>query len=125
MPRPASGRRRLSRTPETSASASSGSIASGLDAAEAEDHGFVGRVAPAGEGERAHERDLDRRDPIDRAALGEAGGEGEGRRHRAHGVRRGRADADLEELEDADHRFVPICSQALERPLRRLADARP
>ncbi len=78
----------------------------GLDAAKAEDHRFVGRMAPAGEGERAHERDLDRRDPAERAALGEPGREGEGRLHRAHGVRRRGPDADLEELEDADHRFV-------------------
>ena len=95
----------------------------GLDAAKAEDHGFVGRMAPAGEGERTHERHLDRRDRSERAALDKAGGEGEGRCHRAHGVRGRGADADLEELEDADHRFVRKVQGPREAP-RRLADAR-
>ena len=87
----------------------------GLDAAEAEDHRLVGRMAPSGIGQRAIKRDPDLRDPADRAALDEPRREGGGRFHRADRVRGGRANADLEKLEDADHRFVPWF-KSLRRP---------
>ena len=75
------------------------------EAAEAEHDRLVGRVAAPGEGERAQKRDFDRGDALEVAAPREAGGEGGGRLHRPDRVRRRRADADLEELEDADHRM--------------------
>ena len=75
--------------------------------AEAEDDRLVGRMALAGEGERAEQRDGDGLHPIDRVLLREAGGEGRGGLHRPDSMGRRRPDADLEELEDADHRFVP------------------
>ena len=86
-------------------------------AAEAEDHRLVGRVALAGEGERAEQRDLDRGDPVDRAGRDEPVGERRGGLHRPDRMRRRRADADLEELEDAEHFDSSISDRAAPTPL--------
>ena len=55
--------------------------------AKAENDGLVCRVALAGEGERAEERDRDRRDAINRAAGGKTAREGGGGLHRPDRVR--------------------------------------
>ena len=80
----------------------------GLFAAEAEDHGLVGRMAFSGEGERAEQRDLDRGDLVDDARRDEPVRERGGGLHRPDRVRRRRADADLEQFEDADHDCAPL-----------------
>ena len=76
-------------------------------AAESQDHRLVGGVAAPGEGERAKKRDLERGDPIDRARLDQPFGERGGGFHRPNRMGRRRADPDLEELENADHRVQP------------------
>ena len=73
--------------------------------AKPEDHGLVGRMAAPREGERAEQRDLDRRDPVDGVIGDKPIRERGGGFHRPDRVRRRGADADLEELEDADHRL--------------------
>ena len=73
----------------------------GRVAGEAEQNGAVGAVAEAGEGERAEELHADACGAIEMAGGGELTGEAEGRAHGANGVRARRADADLEELEEA------------------------
>ena len=76
-------------------------------AGKAEDHRLVDGVALAGEGERAIERDRHPGDARQKAALAETRGEGGGGLHRPDRMRRGRADADLEQFEDADHGSAP------------------
>ena len=75
-------------------------------AAEAQDHRLVGGVAAPGEGERAHEADLDRRDLVDRARRDEPAHERGGGFHRPDRMRRRRADPDLEQFENTDHRLT-------------------
>ena len=74
-----------------------------LEAAQAEDDRPVRRVAAPGEGERTEQRDLDACDARDRAGLREPGGESGRRLHRPDRMRGRRTDADLEQVEDADH----------------------
>ncbi len=92
--------------------------------AEAEDHGLVRRVAFAGEGERAVERDDDAFDALNRAASRQSIGESRRRLHRPNGVRGRGPDADLEQFEDPDQtplsRFMSSAQLLIAR--RRLED---
>ena len=77
-------------------------------AEQAEHDRPVGGVALAGEGQRAVQRDPDAQPGLGRRIVSESvrkqRHKGRGRGHRSHRVGGGRADADLEELEDAqDH----------------------
>ncbi len=74
-------------------------------AAQAQDHRFVRGVAFSGEGERAQKRDLERGDAVDRACLDQSARECRGGFHRPDRMRRRGTDADLEQFEDADHRW--------------------
>ncbi len=67
---------------------------------EAEQDRVEGAVAAAGRGERAEDVDLEGGHLID--PLADELGEARGRPHRPHGVGARRADADGEEVEDAD-----------------------
>ena len=78
----------------------------GVEAGEAEDDRAVGGMALAGEGEAAVQPAAE---PRRLAGAGDAVGAGAqrveeapGRHHRPHRVRGGRADADLEDVEDAE-----------------------
>ena len=84
-----------------------GVVALGQEPGQAQDHGPVGGMADAGEGQRSVQR---------RAQTGHVEGRGaqlvqepRGGHHRAHRVRRGRADADLEHVEDAQKHPLGPC----------------
>lgn len=70
-------------------------------AGEPEEDGAIGAVADAGEGERAEEVDDDVVGALDQAGGIEFAGETESCSHGADGMGAGRADADLEEFEEA------------------------
>ena len=74
-------------------------------AEQAQHHRPVCRVALAGEGKRAMEGDAEPQPCVRRwvrvGLLDKQAEKGPGRRHRPHRVGRGRADADLEDIEDA------------------------
>jgi hypothetical protein len=71
-------------------------------AQQAEDDGLVAPVAAAGGAERPEELGAHRGRAIEEAGGGEIEREGSRRAHGADRVRAGGADADLEEVEDAD-----------------------
>ncbi|MCY1281509.1 hypothetical protein D9M70_303190 [compost metagenome] len=64
--------------------------------------GAVGAVADAGGRQRAVQAHLDARHLVQQPALAQRRGEQRRRAHRAHGVRAGGADTDLEQVEHAD-----------------------
>ena len=107
----------VSRTSAISLSAASRSTVSGASPEKPQNHRLVGAVALSGEGERAKQRDLDRRRPADRARFGEPVGEGGRGLHRPDRMRRRGSDADLEQFEDADHRRPSGAPGAKARPL--------
>ena len=113
------------RTRATRASTASGSTPSGVSPIEAEQHGLVRAVAPAGGAERAVEVDLTAR--LRRAARRvERAHEPARRLHRADGVRAGGPDADLEQIEDADsHTVTPSLHRCRRSPERPRAARRP
>jgi hypothetical protein len=74
----------------------------GLFAQQAEHNGAVGTVADAGQRQGTEQFAGDAVRPVEQAAVGEPVDEGAGRLHRADGVGTGRADADLENVEDTD-----------------------
>src|ERR1700677_1196800 len=100
---PASARIWLVFTAATIASTSAGWIVAGAPPGGRRKARLVARMALAGEGERAIERNFDRGRAADRAACPEAMGESRRRFHRPHRMRGRGADADLEQFEDADH----------------------
>jgi hypothetical protein len=76
----------------------------GLIPGEAEDHRGIGGVAAAGERERSEQL---AGNGSRRAAVQRGFGKGVRGAHRAHGVRTRRADADREEIGEANGRFRP------------------
>ena len=67
-----------------------------------EQHRAIGGMATPGERERAVEVRLDARDGLQPAGVGQRAHEAQGDAHRPHRVRTRRADADLEQVENAD-----------------------
>ena len=74
----------------------------GLVPGQAQQHGAVGAVAPACGAERAEQLGVQLLGGAQQARRLELAGKVPGGNHGAHGVRAGRADADLEEVENAD-----------------------
>src|SRR4029077_17429870 len=74
----------------------------GLLALEPEQDGLVAAVSLAGQAQGPVQADAHRLDPRHEAVGAEALGEHPGRLHRPDGMRTRRADADLEQIEDAD-----------------------
>ncbi|MNP07313.1 hypothetical protein D3C76_993340 [compost metagenome] len=68
---------------------------------QAQQHGLVTAVALAGGAQRAVQLGLDAGGGGEQAVAAQPFGEARGGAHRAHGVRAGGADADLEQVEDA------------------------
>ncbi|MDT4853458.1 hypothetical protein FQZ97_877230 [compost metagenome] len=83
-----------------------GSHGVGRVAEEAQDHALVGRVAVAGGAERAEQVDVQARHLREQAAPFERLREQQRGAHRPDGVRTGRADADLEDVEGGEHQRI-------------------
>ncbi len=74
----------------------------GMFALQPEQHGLVAAVALAGSAERAVQLDLDGAGRCQLPVTAQAFGKAQGGAHRSHRVRAGRADTDLEQVEDTE-----------------------
>ena len=81
-----------------------------LVARQAADDGMVCAVAFAGEGERAVHMGAEAGNFIQQPLFDKLFAEQHTGTHRPHGMRTGRADADFEHIENADHFFHPFHS---------------
>jgi hypothetical protein len=88
-----------------------------LVARETKKYGAVRGVAQAGEGERSVERSLDAGNAMEQAMRLEVPRKEAGRPHGAHGMRAGRADADLVKVEETGHEWN--CSVTVARVEKR------